>query len=311
MKIIYDLKDFSAVNPVVTIGTFDGIHLGHQQVLLRLKQTAVDLHGESVVFTFLQHPRSVLFPKDSSLKLLSSFNEKAELISDIGIDLLIAFPFTIEFSQLSSEEFIKQFLINKIKMHSLVIGYDHQFGKDRGGAGEKHEIMAKQFGYSFYTLDPFKVNNENVSSTKIRNFLIKGDIQTANLYLGRYYSLTGIVVEGRKIGRQLGFPTANILIDDKLKLLPMNGVYAVQVEVHKIKYNGMLNIGVRPTISSEPVQAVEVNIFDFTRDIYNENIKILFYERIRGEQKFDSLDKLKQQLILDQDQVKLILPKIN
>lgn len=317
MKIIYDLKDFSAVKPVVSIGTFDGIHLGHQKVLLSLKQTALEIKGESVVFTFLQHPRSVLFPNDSSLKLLTSFAEKVELIKEIGIDILIAFPFTVAFSQLKSEDFIKQFLINKIKMHTLVVGYDHQFGKNREGAGVKHEVLSKQFGYSFYTMKPFKVNKENVSSTKIRNSLLKGDIQTANAFLGRCYSLSGKVVEGQKLGRQIGFPTANILIEDKTKLLPLNGVYAVQIESDNKLYNGMLNIGANPTVNSEITQdlsrfvgSIEVNIFDFTHNIYNKNIKVLFYERMRSEQKFDSLEKLKQQLFLDQLNAKSILPKI-
>lgn len=300
MKIIYDLIGFSAIKPVVTIGTFDGIHLGHQKVLTDLKNTAAEINGKSVVFTFLQHPRSVLFPEDTSLSLLTSFNEKAEFIEKIGIDYLIAFPFTYEFSQLKSDDFIRKYLVDIIKLNTLVIGYDHQFGKGREGGEQNHQLFAEQFGYNFHTVGAYQVNNENVSSTKIRNFLQQGNIVNANSYLGRPYAISGTVLEGQKLGRQLGFPTANIQPDDKLKLLPADGVYAVKVEYDKNIYKGMLNIGVRPSVNSESKRSVEVNIFDFSQDIYMKNIKVIFYERMRNEQKFESLEKLKLQLLQDQ-----------
>ena len=293
-------------NAVVTIGTFDGVHIGHREILQRLKEIALKNNGETVVVTFWPHPRLVLFPDDDSLKLLSTFEEKADILLNLGIDHLVAIPFTKEFSNLTSEQFTRQVLIEKIGTKMLVIGYDHRFGKNREGSFEHLKANEKEYGFKVEEISKQEIDNIAVSSTKIRKALEIGDVKTANSYLGQHYSLSGKVVEGNRIGRKIGFPTANIEIVEKFKLVPADGVYAVKVFLDDRTYQGMLNIGNRPTIGDDK-RSIECNIFNFSADIYNSKIKVELIERVRAELKFENVEQLKQQLEMDQLLVKSFL----
>ena len=300
MKIHQGLNAIQPIrNAVVTIGTFDGVHIGHREILQRLKEIALKNNGETVVVTFWPHPRLVLFPDDDSLKLLSTFEEKADILLNLGIDHLVAIPFTKEFSNLTSEQFTRQVLIEKIGTKMLVIGYDHRFGKNREGSFEHLKANEKEYGFKVEEISKQEIDNIAVSSTKIRKALEIGDVKTANSYLGQHYSLSGKVVEGNRIGRKIGFPTANIEIVEKFKLVPADGVYAVKVFLDDRTYQGMLNIGNRPTIGDDK-RSIECNIFNFSADIYNSKIKVELIERVRAELKFENVEQLKQQLEMDQ-----------
>lgn len=307
MKIHQGLNAIQPIrNAVVTIGTFDGVHIGHREILQRLKEIALKNNGETVVVTFWPHPRLVLFPDDDSLKLLSTFEEKAEILLNLGIDHLVAIPFTKEFSNLTSEQFTRRVLLDKIGTKRLVIGYDHRFGKNREGSFEHLKANEKEYGFKVEEISKQEIDNIAVSSTKIRKALEIGDVKTANSYLGQHYSLSGKVVEGNRIGRKIGFPTANIEIVEKFKLVPADGVYAVKVSLDDRNYQGMLNIGNRPTIGDDK-RSIECNIFNFSADIYNSKIKVELIERVRAELKFDNVEQLKQQLEMDQLLVKSFL----
>lgn len=307
MKIHQGLNAIQPIrNAVVTIGTFDGVHIGHREILQRLKEIALKNNGETVVVTFWPHPRLVLFPDDDILKLLSTFEEKAEILLNLGIDHLVAIPFTKEFSNLTSEQFTRRVLLDKIGTKRLVIGYDHRFGKNREGSFEHLKANEKEYGFKVEEISKQEIDNIAVSSTKIRKALEIGDVKTANSYLGQHYSLSGKVVEGNRIGRKIGFPTANIEILEKFKLVPADGVYAVKVSLEDRAYQGMLNIGNRPTIGDDK-RSIECNIFNFSADIYNSKIKVELIERVRAELKFDSVEQLKQQLEMDQLLVKSFL----
>lgn len=307
MKIHQGLNAIQPIrNAVVTIGTFDGVHIGHREILQRLKEIALKNNGETVVVTFWPHPRLVLFPDDDSLKLLSTFEEKAEILLNLGIDHLVAIPFTKEFSNLTSEQFTQRVLLDKIGTKRLVIGYDHRFGKNREGSFEHLKANEKEYGFKVEEISKQEIDNIAVSSTKIRKALEIGDVKTANSYLGQHYSLSGKVVEGNRIGRKIGFPTANIEIVEKFKLVPADGVYAVKVSLEDRNYQGMLNIGNRPTIGDDK-RSIECNIFNFSADIYNSKIKVELIERVRAELKFDNVEQLKQQLEMDQLLVKSFL----
>lgn len=307
MKIYEGLTDFQPVpNAVVTSGTFDGVHLGHQKILNRICEIARSLNGETVLITFWPHPRLVLYPDEHNLRLLSTFEEKASLLRQFGIDHLITIPFTQEFSQMSSEEFIRKVLIKKIQTKKLVIGYDHRFGKNREGSFEYLQTHSREFGFELEEISREDVDQIGVSSTKIRKALESGDIQTANLYLGRPYEVNGLVVKGQQIGRLIGFPTANIHVPNDYKLIPKDGVYAVEVKVEKQKYKAMLNIGNRPTVDGSK-KTVECHLFDFQGDLYKKLITIHFRAFIREERKFENLAALKTQLTLDQQSAKYLL----
>jgi len=289
-------------NAVVTSGTFDGVHVGHQKILSRLKEEAQRVDGETVVITYWPHPRLVLKPWDHSLQLLSTFPEKANLLEEFGIDHLVKIPFTKEFAHMSPEEYISVILHERIQTKKIIIGYDHRFGKNRsGGLEELHEFSPK-YGYEVEEIPRQDIDEIGISSTKIRRALEVGDVQHANTYLGRNYALTGRVVHGDKIGRSLGFPTANIAVKENYKLIPSDGIYAVRVCHEYAKYDGMLNIGNRPTIGGDN-KTIEVNIFDFDRDIYESEITIEFVDLIRKEIKFSSLEELKKQLKSDKQSV--------
>lgn len=302
MKIYYSVDDFNPIkNAVVTSGTFDGVHVGHQKILNRLKEMASVNGGETVVITFWPHPRYVLKPGATPHLLLNTFEEKADLIKQQGIQHLLRIPFTKEFSQMTSQDFIDDILVRKIGTRKLVIGYDHKFGKDREGSFEQLRQNAASYGFEVEEISRQDVDNIGVSSTRIRKALEEGDIETATHFLGRPYSLTGRVVKGDKLGRVLGYPTANIDIDSNDKLVPAHGIYAVTVEHESERLKGMLYIGNRPTVDGTKM-AIEVNIFDFDKDIYGENLKVNLVATIRKDAKFDDLETLKKQMQADKAQ---------
>jgi len=307
MKIYRGIEEFKPLKyPVVTSGSFDGVHRGHQKILNRVTSIARERGGDSVLITFWPHPRHILYPDDNSLKILTTFDEKARLLEKAGIDHLIKIRFTREFSQISSEDFIRKYLVEKINTRVLVIGYDHRFGKNREGGFEHLKANSAHYGFEVEEIPPEDVDHVAVSSTKIRKALYMGDLDLANRYLGRRYSISGVVAPGKKIGRQLGFPTANIQVDDDKKLIPVDGIYAVFVEVEGMLHKGMLSIGVRPTIGVTE-RTIEANIFEFDRDIYGARIAIHFVRKFRDEMKFDSLEELKKQLELDKETATRIL----
>lgn len=308
MKIYRSIEEFKNVeNPVVTTGTFDGVHLGHRTILNRLKEIAVRNKGETVLLTFFPHPRMVLYPDDNDLKLLNTQDEKIKLLEKTGIDHLIIIPFTKEFSRLTAVEFVRDVLVNKIGVKKLVIGYNHHFGRNREGTLEQLKEYAPTYGFEIEEIPAQDVDNVNISSTKVRDALLDGDVQTANSYLGYDYFLNGTVIKGSRVGQTLGFPTANIEVEEKYKLIPADGVYAVKTELDGEIHNGMLNIGVRPTLNpdgsgqGERKKSIEINIFDFDDDIYDQRLTVYFKARIRDEKKFDDLEALKKQLLIDKE----------
>lgn len=300
-------------NAVVTSGTFDGVHRGHQTILARLTEVANVSNGESVLITYWPHPRTVVSNDSQDLKLLTTLDEKIELLDQAGVNHLIVIPFTRSFSQLSSEEFIRQILIGKIGTRKLVIGYDHRFGRDREGGFDYIKAHQHEYGFEVEEIPRQDIEAVGVSSSKIRTALIDGNIQTANRFLGRYYSLTGTIVKGRQLGRTIGFPTANMQVDDAGKLVPASGVYAVDVVHNDQRYGGMLNIGFRPTVDAATVaglhQTIETYIFDFDRDIYGEHLTLQFREFLRPEQKFEGLPALVSQLKQDEELARAMLAK--
>lgn len=302
MKIHYDYTGYDAQHAAITIGVFDGVHKGHKEILNRVLEIAKNINGQSVVVTFWPHPRLVL-KQDNNIKLINTLEEKQMLLEKHGIDHLIIIPFTENFSQQTSEEFIKNILIDKLHVKHLVVGFNHHFGRDREGNFEQIQKYAQTYQFEVEKLDAKIIENEHVSSTKIRNALGIGDIQTANSFLGYNYSITGSVVDGNKIGRDIGFPTANIQIDHNFKLLPKEGVYVVETEINKQKYPAMLNIGFKPTLNQpEKALSIEAHIIGFADNIYKKSITIYFHKRIRDELKFDNIEQLKNQLFSDKQE---------
>lgn len=294
-------------NAVVTTGTFDGVHVGHQTIINRLKEIAQRIGGETVLMTFHPHPRAVLQPENTTLKLLSDIHEKTFLLEQAGIDHLIIQPFTIPFSRKTSLEFIEELIVEKIGTTKLVIGYDHHFGRNREGSFEHLKEYGPMYGFEVEEIPAQEIDDVNVSSTKIREALLNGDITTANLYLGHEYMLTGEVVGGDSLGRKLGYPTANIHNNEASKLIPKVGVYAVKVLWNNEWFGGMLNIGVRPTVTDELITKIEVHIFDFDHSIYGQQVQVFFCERLRDEKRFDSVEALKAQLANDEKAAKKLL----
>lgn len=307
MKIYDGIENLPIIKfPIVTIGTFDGVHIGHQKILSRLIELARKHSGETVLITFWPHPRFVLGDKNNKLKLLSTFEEKASYLKKLGIDHLIKIPFTKSFAENSSKDFIQKILMDKIGTRKLVIGYDHKFGKNREGSFEHLKANEASYGFEVEEIPRQDIDDVGVSSTTIRKSLEKGEITIANEFLGRFYSISGKVIEGRKLGRSIGFPTANLNLTDDFKLVPGDGVYAVEVMHKSHLYRGMLNIGYRPTVDGIS-NVIEVNIFNFDENIYDQEIRIFFVKKIRQEQKFTTVDELKAQLILDKQIAESIL----
>lgn len=311
MKIYNHIDEFVKINnAVVTIGTFDGVHFGHQKIISRLQEIALQKNGESVILTFFPHPRMILHPEDKAIKLITTIQEKAERLEKLGIDHLIITPFTRDFSNLSPQEYIRNVLVDKIGTKHIVIGYDHRFGKDREGGLEQLQKFSKDFDFAVEEIPEQDINDVAVSSTKIRNAILSGDVKTANDFLGYHFHLTGKVIKGDQIGRSLGYATANLFVEEIYKLIPADGIYAVNVQIpfsDKGKtFNGMAYIGHRPTINGM-THNIEVNIFDFNQDIYGSTIRINFLDFVRSDQKFSSLDELKVQLAKDEKAVRSIL----
>jgi riboflavin kinase/FMN adenylyltransferase len=304
LKVYHHIEEFEgASNAAVTTGTFDGVHIGHQKILKRLIEVAKKAEGESVLLTFYPHPRMVLQP-DVELKMLNSQKEKINRLELAGIDHLIIHPFTKGFSRLSSIEFVRDILVDKIGTKKLVIGYDHHFGRNREGSFEHLVEYGPTYGFDVEEISALDVDHVNVSSTKIRNALIEGDLETASTYLSYDYEFSGKVVKGKQIGRSIGFPTANVDLESSHKLIPADGVYAVQVKIKNSLHYGMLNIGLRPTVSDENTKSVEVNIFDFEEELYDSEITVIFKHRVRDEQRFSSVENLKTQLEKDKQACK-------
>lgn len=298
MNTYHSVFDFTnSGQSIITIGTFDGVHIGHQSILKKLKDSIDTNNTESIVLTFFPHPRMVL-QQDSSIKLLNTINEKAALLEKFGINNLIIHPFDAVFSNLSAEEFVKTILVDKLNIHKIIIGHDHRFGKNRTADINDLISFGKKYGFEVEQIGAQEIDEIAISSTKIRKALFEGNVKLANQYLGYSYFISGKVVEGKKIGRTIGFPTANIQINESYKLLPKNGVYVVSSMINNVLHYGMMNIGKNPTIG-ENEQSIEVHFFDINEDIYNENLQISILDHIREEKKFNTLSELQAQLEKD------------
>lgn len=320
MKIYRSLDEFKPLaNAVVTIGTFDGVHIGHQKILTKVQECAKEIGGETVLLTFFPHPRLIINPNDDSLRLINDIEEKAHRLGLAHIDHLIITPFTRDFSNLTPEEYISDVLVGRLGTKQIVIGYDHHFGKDRKGSIKDLKHFSKIYDYSVAQIAEQDIEDVAVSSTRIRESLIKGDIETANKYLGYPFELTGTVVRGDQIGREIGFPTANLNIHEQHKLIPAYGIYAVEAEIYPEvpsiesgPYNqpepecvarGMAYIGTRPTVDGM-TRKIEINLLDFQDDIYTKTIRVKFLKFIRHDQWFESLDAMKEQIKKDEVEIR-------
>ncbi|MFC2175852.1 bifunctional riboflavin kinase/FAD synthetase [Bacteroidota bacterium] len=301
MKVYHSINDFKKVKgAVVTTGTFDGVHIGHRKIISRLNELAKKMGGESVLLTFNPHPRMVLFPDDHGLELITSMEERIQLLAEAGVQNLIVHPFTKEFSRISSIDFVRNILVDKLGTEVLVIGYDHHFGRNREGSFEHLKEYGPVYGFNVEEISVQDVEDVAVSSTKIRKALQEGKVDTAEKYLAAPFQLTGIVVHGDKLGRKLGYPTANLEIKEPYKVIPANGVYAVYVYVSGKKLKGMLNIGTRPTVEGS-ARRVEVNIFEFDEDLYGQELTVELKNRIRDEKKFEDVNQLRDRLLIDKN----------
>lgn len=297
------LEDIS--NPVLTIGTFDGVHMGHQKIIKQLNEEADKIGGESVLFTFYPHPRMVLYPENHGLKLIQTQAEKIDKLRRMGLQNVIIHPFTHEFSRLSALEFVRDFLVNSLHVKKLVIGYDHQFGKNREGSLEFLKEICDTYGFEVIEIAAQEVDEVNVSSTKVRQAIKDGDMELVAAYLGEPYELNGRVVQGSALGRQLGYPTANLDVESELKLIPRTGVYAVNVLLESgLICEGMMNIGIRPTVDDSGKTVIEVNLFDFKENIYGQHVTVQLLSRFRDEAKFNSIEELKDQISQDEKNIR-------
>jgi riboflavin kinase/FMN adenylyltransferase len=300
VSVFYNISELSQVtNSIVTIGTFDGVHLGHQKIIKRLVELKQKQGGEIVLFTFDPHPRKILFPEQKDLKLITTTEEKCDILKQFGVDHVLVYPFTKEFSKMQAQDYISNIIARGLKTKTLVIGYDHRFGSNREGNIETLKELSKVYNFLVEEIPAQEINQLNVSSTRIRKAIEAGEIQTANDFLGYTFFITGKVVKGKQLGRTIGYPTANVLIEDNDKLIPKIGVYAVNVVLNNLSYKGMLNIGTNPTTDGDNKVKIEVNIFDFDKDIYGKTLKVEFVKWIRNEEKFANLDELKQALAND------------
>lgn len=305
MNIFQGFEEIQTIkNPVLTIGTFDGVHLGHQKIINQLNEEAEKIGGESVLFTFYPHPRMVLYPESHGLKLIQTQAEKVDKLRRMGLQNAIIYPFTLEFSRLTALEFVRDFLVNKLNVKKLVIGYDHQFGKNREGSIQFLLDVCETYGFEVIEIAAQEIDEVNVSSTKIRNAIKSGDIETANSFLGEPFQLQGVVIKGQSLGRELGFPTANIDLQSDLKLIPASGVYAVKVDVDGILYDGMMNLGNRPTVDDLTSTNIEVHLFNFSGNLYGKVLTVQLLSRFRDVIKFDSIEALKLQLAKDEADIR-------
>lgn len=322
MKIYRSLEDFIPLeNAVVTIGTFDGVHRGHQKILRSLREKADEIQGETVLLTFFPHPRMILHPEDDSLRLISDLHEKVALLEQAGIDHLIITPFTRDFSNQTPESYIRDVLVSKIGCKVIVIGYDHRFGKDRSGSLKELTSFSRRYRYKVERIPEQDINDVAVSSTRIREALIKGDMETANTYLGYPFQLTGKVIRGNQLGREIGFPTANLQVNEPNKLIPAYGIYAVRARVvtppdiltgpyqqpeETTPMLGMGYIGNRPTVDGLE-RSIEVHLFDYSEDLYNKFLRVEFVHFIRADERFDSVEAMMARMKQDEKEAREIL----
>jgi riboflavin kinase/FMN adenylyltransferase len=295
LKIFNSIQSFNATKPtIVTIGTFDGVHLGHQKIVAQITKNAHALNCESLVLTFFPHPRMVL-QQGTEMKQLNTLNEKIALLDNLGIDNLVIHPFDKEFSRLTAEEFVKKVLVDVFNIKKIIIGHDHRFGRNRTATIDDLINFGETYGFEVEQISAEEINEVSISSTKIRNALLEGNTELAANYLGYDYSLTGIIFKGKQLGRTIGYPTANITLEEDYKLIPNNGVYIAKSVLNGKTVFGMMNIGTRPTVDGTK-QTIEINFFDFKQDLYGQKITISLLHRMRSEQKFESIDALKNQL---------------
>ena len=301
METIRDISKFKGIahQTVITIGTFDGVHLGHRKILERLTNDAKKTGLKSTVLTFFPHPRMIL-QKDADIQLLNTLEEKKQILAEMGLDYLVIHPFTKEFSRLSATEFVRDILVNSLKAKKIIIGYDHRFGRNRNANIQDLVSFGNTLDFEVEEIPAQEIDEVSVSSTKIRKALLEGDIVTANSYLSYPYMLTGTIAKGKGLGKQFGFPTANLHIAEEYKLIPKNGVYVVQGEIMGASYYGMMNIGFNPTVSGTQ-KSIEINFFDFEGDLYDQKVQVGILHRIRDEHKFDTVEELQQQLVKDRD----------
>lgn len=308
MKIYTDLSNHTSINKTfVTIGTFDGVHVGHQKVLSNLVQSAKKNNASSVLLTFFPHPRMVL-QKNTDIKLINTIDERIKLLEKTGLEILVIHEFTKDFAEKTALDFVKNVLVDNLKISNLIIGYDHRFGKDREGNFEQLTAFGKKFGFNVSKIPQQEIDHITISSTKIRKAIELGNIEEANRYLGYCFMLTGEVVKGKNLGEKIGFPTANISIKETYKLLPKTGSYVVKAELENETVYGMMNIGFRPTVKGKN-QTIEIHFFDFNKDLYGKSIQIDVLKFLREEQKFDSVEDLKNQLQKDREKSLEIIKK--
>jgi len=310
MKVHYNLQDLPPfLNGVITTGAFDGVHKGHQKIISRMQEIAAQIGGETIIITFHPHPRKVTSSIPGEIKQLTSLNERIQLLDKAGIDHLVVVPFDYHFSNLTAQAYVQEFLVAHFHPHTIIVGYDHRFGKGRLGNFDMLKTYGQDFNFTVEQINEQLVGDEIISSTLIREYLAEKNIAKANQLLGYAYFFEGFIVRGNQIGRTIGFPTANLHINDEEKLIPSNGVYAVRVKGACFGdriLDGMMNIGVRPTVDGHK-KVIEVNIFEFDEDIYEQTITVWVYDYIRGEVKFNGLDELKAQLNKDVNSSKIIL----
>ncbi|MFN3137995.1 MAG: bifunctional riboflavin kinase/FAD synthetase [Allomuricauda sp.] len=301
METIQNISHFKQVphQTVVTIGTFDGVHLGHRKILERITNNAKNTGLKSTVLTFFPHPRMVL-QKDVDIKLLNTLEEKKQILEGLGLDYLIIHPFTKQFSRLSAIDFVRDILVNNIKAKRIIIGYDHRFGRNRNANIKDLISFGNTFDFEVEEIPAQEIEDVSVSSTKIRKALLDGDVETANSYLNYAYMLTGTVKKGRGLGRDFGFPTANLHIAEEYKLIPKNGAYVVKSHLDGKEYYGMMNIGFNPTVDGSK-KSIEINFFEFNGNLYEKKIQVALLHRIRDEHKFNSIEELKEQLKKDKN----------
>ena len=300
MKIFHSINDFrSSKKTILTLGTFDGVHIGHRKILERITQNTENGNYESLVLTFFPHPRMVL-QGESEVKLLNTLSEKIDLLEKIGVQNLVIHPFDITFSRLTAEEFVKTVLIDQFDIKKIIIGYDHRFGRNRTANIDDLIAFGKQHDFEVEQISVQEIDAVSISSTKIRKALMEGNMTLANEYLGYEYFLTGTIVRGKQLGRTIDFPTANLQMEENYKLIPRNGVYVVKSTINQKTVFGMMNIGLNPTVAGENL-AIEIHFFDFDEELYNQKISVSLLEYLRPEQKFESVAFLKQQLEKDRN----------
>lgn len=309
LKIFHSINDFSSPKKtILTLGTFDGVHIGHKKILEKITQNTENEKYESLVLTFFPHPRMIL-QEESAIKLLNTITEKIDLLEKTGIENLVIHPFDESFSRLTAEEFVREILVEQFHIQKIIIGHDHRFGRNRTANIDDLIDFGKKYGFEVEQISAQEINEISVSSTKIRNALEEGDIVLANKYLGYDYFLTGTIIKGKQLGRTIGFPTANLKIEENYKLIPRNGVYIVSSIINNKTVFGMMNIGFNPTVDGEN-QTIEIHFFDFEADLYHQKITVSLLHRIRSEQKFDSVVLLKKQLEKDRNYAKTFLSKL-